>query len=298
LKAVIHADQPDLVHAHWSYEFALAAIYSNFPYLVTCHDSPVQVLKYMTNHYRFGRLLMALWVFRTAKKLTAVSPYLKDEIAKFTGTPIAVIPNPTPRESECSDLSEADIHSKMARPTIAMISNGWGKLKNTKPAMLAFNRLLAEHPQATLHIFGAGFEVNGPAHLWAEKNQVQENIVFHGPTQNAELLNFLREATLLLHPALQECCPLSLIEAMSCGLPVVGGESSGGVPWILDYGKAGALTDVSSPEKIASTLRQLLRDQKLYQSLRKNGLARVNQLFTKQSVLSAYEALYREIVIA
>ena len=296
LKIAINIDQPDIVHGHWSYEFALAAIYSNRPYVVTCHDSPLQVLKYMPNHYRFGRLLMALWVFRKAKFLTAVSPYLKDELKKFTKVDITVVPNPTPREPSENQADDFENTLDLTNPIIAMISNGWENRKNAKPAMLAFNQLLKNKPQATLHMFGFDLEVDGPANQWAQENNIAQNMVFHGPTTSTELLGFLKQSTLLLHPALEECCPLSLIEAMSFGLPVVGGEKSGGVPWILDYGKAGLLADVSNPSDMAEKMNILLENKKLYLKLRNQAIQRIKQLFTQDVVITSYEAVYLKIL--
>jgi L-malate glycosyltransferase len=296
LKAAIQIDQPDIVHAHWSYEFGLAAIYSNRPYVVTCHDSPLQVLKYIPNYYRLGRLLMAMWVFRKAKVLTAVSPYLKDELEKFTSTEIIVIPNPTPSEPTESQGAEFESTLDLTSPKIVMISNGWKNIKNTKPAMQAFNQLLANKPKATFHMFGVDFQVNGPAHQWAKENKIDQNMVFHGPTPSNELLDFLSHSTLLLHPSLEECCPLSLIEAMSFGLPVIGGEQSGGVPWVLDYGNAGLLADISSPTNMVEKMTAILGDKHFHLKLRIQSIQRVKKIFAKDAVATAYENVYYTIL--
>jgi L-malate glycosyltransferase len=294
LKNAIKIDRPDIIHAHWSYEFALAAIYSKIPFLITCHDSPLQVLKYLPNFYRFGRLLMAMWVFNKAKTLTAVSPYLKDEIKKFTSAKIIVVPNPAPKEPITTGIDENLLD--LSKPKIVMISNGWENRKNAKPALLAFNELLKKIPDATFHMFGFDFQIDGPAHHWAKQKNIDRNMLFHGPTPSTELLNFLKQSALLLHPALEECCPLSLIEAMSYGLPVVGGEKSGGVPWILDYGKAGLLADVSSPSMMAEKMNVILNDKGLYRDIQTKAIQRVDALFSKAVVANAYEDIYRNIL--
>jgi len=237
-----------------------------------------------------------MWVFRKAKFLTAVSPYLKDEISKFTKCEVMVIPNPSPRDPTGSDKIQAETTMGLNDPTITMISNGWAKLKNAKPAMQAFNELLKTIPNATFHMFGFDFQVNGPAHQWAKENQIHQNMVFHGPTTNIELLDFLSQSTILLHPALEECCPLSLIEAMSFGLPVIGGESSGGVPWILDFGNAGLLADVSSPIKMCEKINELLKNKQLYLNLREQSIQRVKLFFAQDAVASAYEEMYKFIL--
>ena len=112
----------------------------------------------------------------------------------------------------------------------------------------------------------------------------------------AEILVFLEQTALLLHPALEECCPLTLIEAMSCGVPVIGGKNSGGVPWVLDDGNAGLLADVSDPQNIAEKILSLLTNKELYTELSNKSLQRVQQLFTQSSVASAYEEIYKKIL--
>lgn len=85
---------PDVVHAHWTYEFALGALDSGVPHLVTCHDAPGAVLRYTRSPYRALRYLMARDVLRRARHLTAVSPYMADSARRLGGRNIAVIPNP------------------------------------------------------------------------------------------------------------------------------------------------------------------------------------------------------------
>lgn len=53
---------------------------------------------------------------------------------------------------------------------------------------------------------------------------------------------------------------MTLLEAHGAGLPIVGGVNSGGVPYVLDDGRAGWLTDVSDPRALASTLSRLIVD--------------------------------------
>ncbi len=67
--------KPDIVHAHWQYEWGWAALDSGIPTLLTCHDAPFQVLKAQRDLYRVIRLVMAAICLRKATHLTAVSPY-------------------------------------------------------------------------------------------------------------------------------------------------------------------------------------------------------------------------------
>ena len=96
----IRRQRPDIVHAHWTYEFARAALASGLPTLVTAHDAPLTILRHLRDPYRMARLAMALRVRAKHPPLTAVSPYLAERWRREMGwhSEIAVIPNITPFE--------------------------------------------------------------------------------------------------------------------------------------------------------------------------------------------------------
>lgn len=291
IENAIRIDKPDVVHAHWTYEFSLAAIASGVPHLVTCHDSPLQVLRFMPNLYRLGRYMMARRVFRNARQISAVSPYLKDQVQRYARAPITVIPNPIPLIL-AEETPAQRITADRAAPNIAMVLNGWGTMKNPEPALKAFRLLRETIPNARLHLFGFDFGPGEKAQSWAQAQGIDDGIIFHGPTPHALLFSRLRTMDVLLHPALEESCPMALVEAMTLGLPVVGGDKSGGVPWVLGGGAAGVLTDVRSPEAICRALARILQDAAEYDRIVHSGLTRVQQLFVPNVVAQEYEKMY------
>lgn len=297
IENAIRIDKPDVVHAHWTYEFSLAAIASGVPHLVTCHDSPRQVLRFMPNLYRFGRYMMARKVFRKARRLSAVSPYLKDQVQRYAKAPVAVIPNPMPL-TLAEETPAQRITADRAAPNIAMVLNGWDTRKNPEPALKAFRLLRETIPNARLHLFGSDFGPGEKAQSWARAHRIEEGVIFHGPTPHALLLSRLRAMDLLLHPALEESCPMALVEAMALGLPVVGGDKSGGVPWVLGDGEAGILTNVRSPGAIGRALSRILQDAAEYDRIVHSGLTRVQQLFMPNVVAQEYEKMYVSAVAA
>ena len=82
-------------------------------------------------------------------------------------------------------------------------------------------------------------------------------------------------------PSYQEGLPRAMIEAMSFGLPVIGGEQSGGVPWVLDYGNAGLLADISSPTNMVEKMTAILGDKHFYLKLRIQSIQRVKKYSPK-----------------
>lgn len=286
-------DAPDLVHAHWSYEFALAAIESGLPHLVTCHDAPQVVLRHAPNPYRLVRYFMARRVLRQAKHLTAVSPYLKHKIEGYARAPISVVPNPLP--SHPPHLTESTRQYDPARPRIAMVLNGWGALKNPQPALRAFAALRRKCPAAELSIMGSDYGPGGKAESWAHAQGLTAGVNFMGKQPYPVLLAKLAESDLLLHPSLEETFGMSIAEAMSLAVPVVGGQSSGAVPWVI--GDGGVVTDVTSVESIASALVGLLANPATRLSHAQAARARAEESFAAKQVADAYVENYEQVFV-
>jgi glycosyltransferase involved in cell wall biosynthesis len=287
-------EKPDIVHAHWSYEYAGAAIKSDFPYLVTVHDNAFQILGYFKNLYRFFRLLMSEKYLNTVKYASTVSPYMNKYVSKRCEN-VKIIPNPVNIL-----LNESEIHllinkklNKIVSPKICMIFNGWDSHKNGINAFFAFALLLSKIPNATLHLFGSGSEMFGEAYKSANKIGVS-NIYFNGPTDHKSLIDFLKESHLLLHPSLEESFGVVLIEAMSTGVPSIGGKNSGAVPWVINDNRL--LVDVKNPIEIADKMYELLSDIKLYESLALSGYLNVVNRFSAETVVERYLDYYEEII--
>lgn len=283
-------DAPDLVHAHWSYEFALAALESGLPHLVTCHDAPQVVLRYAPNLYRLVRYFMARRVLGQTQNLTAVSPYLQQKLSRYVGAPIVVVPNPLPPHPV--HLGTMNREYDPARPRIAMVLNGWGRLKNPKSALRAFATLRRNFPAAELSIMGCDYGAGGKAAAWARSQGLTDGVHFMGPQTYATLLSKLAESDLLLHPSLEETFSMSIAEAMSLGVPVIGGQASGAVPWVV--GEGGCLVDVRSEQAISQAAAGLLSDPQRLRHVSDRARSSAKSRFSPEAVAVAYEARYMQ----
>jgi glycosyltransferase involved in cell wall biosynthesis len=288
LEQAIRMDAPDVVHAHWAYEFALAAIASGKPHVVTCHDAPREVLKYMPNIYRFGRYLMARKAMRTAIALTTVSPYMRDLLGCSS---IEVIPNPLPPEIAQKAF---DLHRQLncAAPLVVMVANGWGKRKNAEAGMLAFASLRTALGGARLKLYGSDFGAGEAAHRWAVTHKVDAGMQFVGKLPYAALLGEIALGDVLLHPSLEESFGMVVAEAMALGVPVVGGQASGAVPWVIDAG--GVVADVTNVEAIAQALKQVISNPEGWQRMRALACQSAQSRFAPNVVADAYERLYQK----
>ena len=89
-----------------------------------------------------------------------------------------------------------------------------------------------------------------------------------------------------------EGLPLSVLEAMAAGLPVVASDV-GGVHELVVDGETGTLVVPNEPDALAGALRDLLLDPARRQQLGAAGLARARAEFTIERFRSAHLELYR-----
>ena len=291
--------QPELIHAHWTYQFSKAALDTGIPTVVTAHDAPWKIhtfQKWRAKPYWLMRALLASQVARHTCSLTTVSPYMASywRTAMRYSRDIAIVPN---------GLPEAAFHPPRqgARPqrpfTMATImSGGWDGLKNGAVAVKAFSLLRRELPDCRYIFLGTGTGHGESMQRWASSLGLEHGIEFRGTVPHASILNTLAtEVDVLLHSSIEESFGMTLIEAMAAGVPVVAGKDTGGPPWILDEGKAGVLVDVRRPDAIAQALCEVAVNQERRDQIGRAGYARARALFSIASVATSYLRLYAEL---
>jgi glycosyltransferase involved in cell wall biosynthesis len=286
----------DILHAHWTYEYALAAQATGLPYLVTAHDAPFNVLRHNFIPYRIARTLMACKAVRQTRHLSAVAPYVANHLKRclFYRRPIRIIPNGMPD----AIFNRVKTEKPPDTPTtFATVLVGWSGYKNSEAAVLAFASLRKTCPDCRLIMFGAGHGSGEPAEQWAWTRGLEDGIEFAGQLPYEQLIRRLRdEVDILVHPALEEAQPMALIEPMAMGIPVIAGQNSGGVPWTLDHGKAGILVDVTRPERIAEAMLRLARNKEERQQTGQAGLSEAKRRFHIRVVGDAYLQAYQDIL--
>lgn len=291
LQRAIAAARPDLLHAHWSYEYAWAALRSGLPHVVTCHDSPFTIARFYRGFrlagYRWLRAFIAWHVLRSARSVTTVSPYMVDQVQPLCRVPVQVVPNPLGREAFGLVRSV-----ETGRCRVLMVCNGWGLRKNPEPALRAFARLAGVLPQAELVLLGADFGPGEAAERWWRMQGLQGRVRFEGARPYAEVLGWMSRSELLLHPSLEESFGAVVAEALAIGLPVVAGQASGAVPWIV--GELGRLVDVRSPAAMAEALLALLADERQRQRLGEAARVAMGQRFSVERVTAGYTAAYAQ----
>jgi glycosyltransferase involved in cell wall biosynthesis len=107
-----------------------------------------------------------------------------------------------------------------------------------------------------------------------KRSGVAERVVFAGSVPDNRMPSLYRGALALVFPSLYEGFGLPVLEAMSCGTPVITSNSSS-LPEVA--GGAGLLVNPESVEELASVIDHLLSDEALQEELRTKGLLRAKE---------------------
>jgi N-acetyl-alpha-D-glucosaminyl L-malate synthase BshA len=119
----------------------------------------------------------------------------------------------------------------------------------------------------------------------------QHKVEHLGMQENLETL--LPQADLFLSASETESFGLSMLEAMSCGVPCVS-TAVGGVAEVL--GDTGRLAPFGSPEALANAALPLLQDGALHARLSLAARERAVTHFATERIVAKYESIYRRIV--
>lgn len=86
-----------------------------------------------------------------------------------------------------------------------------------------------------------------------------------------------------------------MIEAMACGVPVIG-SSSGAIPEVL--GKAGLIFQERNVSDLTEKIKMLQRDERLRSELSQEGLQRVRENYTHDKIVEKTVEVYKEVLTA
>lgn len=283
--AGLNLGNPDVVTAHWSYEFALGAISTGLPTMVTVRDVPRVVFRMQPIPYRMVRWGMHRVVMRKATKLAFNSPYTQLALRHPRARAGVVLPNAVPDSSfRLSRRPLPDVHALR----VISVNHGFSRRKNVGALLEAFALVSRQLPGVRLTLVGDGFEQGGAAETWAKARGLEQGVSFAGALVHDEVLRRIEASDVLVHPSLEESFGYTLIEAMSVGTPVIAGRTSGAAPWVVADGTAGLLVDVSTPESIATAIVTLCTSAERWQQLRERAFAMVRARFSASSVAAAY----------
>jgi glycosyltransferase involved in cell wall biosynthesis len=181
---------------------------------------------------------------------------------------------------------------ELALPEGARVVGTVGNLRAVKnQAMLieAFAPLASADPHLHLAILGEGSERGG---LEERLRALRLEGRVHLAGRRDDARSWLGHFDLFVLPSLSEGLPLSLLEAMAAGCPVIA-SSVGGIPEAVGDGREGLLVPPGSAPALTRAMRRLLRDRALARLLGEAAARTAAERFDGARMTAAYLELYR-----
>jgi glycosyltransferase involved in cell wall biosynthesis len=201
--------------------------------------------------------------------------------------------SPAPQAESKPDLApegSTDASATAGCDSILFLSN-LGVKKGIFVLLEAFTDVVAAIPGCRLTIVGGGKE--SPEIEQIVKQQPwRENVTIHGRIPREDSVAFYRSHTLYTLPSFGEPYATTVLEAMSCGMPVVTTDL-GGVPYLI-LPDGGLAVPARDPSALAAGLVQLLRSPDLARKMGQRNRAKILAENTWKAVVDGLEQVYTQ----
>jgi glycosyltransferase involved in cell wall biosynthesis len=302
----------------WSARRALARLSAQeCPDVVWCHSHALTALAAAPLKKRFGfRVLMTThgdifdrpkgtysreltWfykgvtpsAYRHADRVHALSPNMASLAIEHGASPdrVRVIPSGMdPAEIGATHSRERPADSFMPADTLRLLYVG--SLWNVKGVDVFLRAAAALLPlKFSIHLIGDGPERRALEALAADLG-IGSAVIFHGPAPREQMAAHCAQADLLCVPSLSEAFSTVTLEAMLCGLPVVG-SNTGGIPALITEGETGHLATPGDAASLAQCIRKATVSRDHLAALGANGQARARSDFTWHAIGDRLSAL-------
>nr|WP_246125680.1 N-acetyl-alpha-D-glucosaminyl L-malate synthase BshA [Alkalicoccus halolimnae] len=289
---VIKQEKLDILHVHYAIPHAVSAflakemVNGQVKIVTTLHGTDITVLGYdpsLSNMIRFG--------IEKSDAVTAVSTDLIrqteqllktrvpiDTVYNFIDERIYYPRNPVSLKQELGIGEQTKV--------LSHVSN-FRKVKRVEDVVYTFQKVFAQI-DAKLLLIGDGPELPVIRELVKDLGLDKQVYITGSQKRVADLLS-ISDIKLLMSS--KESFGLVLLEAMACGVPVIG-TNIGGIPEVIEHGQSGFICSLGDTDEAAAYALKILKDEKLQKKMAAAALQRAKTTFNKNDIVSQYELIY------
>jgi L-malate glycosyltransferase len=293
---VIQREDLDLLHVHYAIPHAVCAILAkqmsrkDVKIVTTLHGTDITVLGYdasLSDAIRFG--------IEESDSVTAVSNSLITETydlikpQKHINAIYNFIDERVYHKVSSDHLREE--YGILPNEKIIIHVSNFRSVKRVPDVVKAFAKMVAKMP-AKLLLVGDGPDISIVNRL-AEELHIRNHVLFLGKQDNLEELYSISDLMLLLSE--KESFGLVALEAMACGVPVIG-TNVGGIPEVIKDSKTGYICELGDIDTVVVKALHLLSDEKLHQQFSKDSIQRVQEHFHGEKIVQQYEDIYYQLM--
>lgn len=285
----------DIYHFYFGLPTGLLALYVRWfrkkPYIISLRGSDVP--GYDTNRWYLQPLHVILrplsrFIWSRAAAVVALSKNLRD-LAHLTAPDldIGVIGN-----AVCTDLFPQKQHGNLSKPVRLTCVCRLVKRKGIEHLLDAMQSLKNEG--FLLEIVGTGDQEQSVRRLIEEKGLTNE-VTMVGYVPRNCLAERYHASDIFVLPSLSESFGQVLLEAMSCGLPIVASRV-GGIPETVEDGVNGLLVEPGCSASLAGAIRRLANDPDLCAKFGDNNARLARSHYGWSTIATRYEEVYAQAV--
>lgn len=309
LMRILGRDQPQIVHTHAAKAGTLGRLAA---LLLPARDRPVLVHTFhghsLSGYFSSRRERLFLWIERALAKRTdrliAVSEEVRDELVGFGVAPkerFEVIHLGFELRRFCADDTERALRRGRLRAELGVRRHA--QLVTLVARLVPIKRVdrflrvaesLSSRTDAHFLIVGDG-ELHEQLQGSAEATMLGDRLTWAGFRLDMPDVYFASDVTVLTSD--NEGTPVSLIEALAAGVPVVS-TKVGGVPSVVRDGETGLSAHVGDENGLAEAVFRLLNDFDGAARLAAAGREHVFQSFSLDQLVERIDELYRELLAA
>ncbi len=292
----------DIIHAHGAKAGLITRLALHLgrrqrsPVVVSYHNEILPTSRSL--HKRRLRSYMEKLLRDGTAHFIAVSPGIQEELIQEIGCPrqkVSFIPNGIRIEGVGEPADHLRERAHWGWPEDAYIVGTAARLtweKGIDILLTALSQAVKAEPQLRLVIMGDG-PLEADLRQMTKTLGLDDHVRFLGYLDNARSLFPAFDAFVL--PSRTEGWPLSIMEAMAAGLPVVA-TRVGGIPELVQDGKNGILVEPGEVDRLHEALVTLVRDPVRARDWGQKAATHARERFHAQAMVSQVEAVYRGII--
>ncbi len=293
LAYLLKKERVDIVHTHLyraNTPGRMAAILAKVPVIIA-NEHNIDSWK-TPSQMRMDRFLSQF-----TDKIIAVSNEVKEFYVNEVGIPenkLEVIYNGVDLKRFEKDFDKKKKKKELGLPLSLPLVGTIGRLqpqKDHKTFLKASSLILKKFPKVHFLIVGGG-SLRRELEDFTKNLEIEKNVHFLGERKDIEEILPLMDIFVLTSK--REGFPITVLEAMACGVPVVA-TSVGGTPEIIEDGKTGFLIPPENPHLLSEAIINLLKNEELGKEMGKYGKERV-KLFSIEKMVKRTEFLYDKLL--
>lgn len=294
--------KPDIVHIHSSFgpsfyrkmPFIYMASWAKIPIINHIHGADFDEFYVNVSENKKEKIRK---VYSKCSLLIALSKEWKERLSQIVPSEkVVVIEN-------YSTLHEDALNQRIERNcnNTVLFLGELGKRKGCYDIPNVIKMVKESIPNVRFVLAGAGSDADEKnIKQLIEDKGVRENTVFPGWVRGEEKDRLLREADVFFLPSYNEGMPMSVLDAMGYGLPIVS-TNVGGIPKIVHDGENGICCDAGSIDILSEGIVTLLNNKEKREKAERESILIVKNGYSLEahlkSIQSVYENLYNKCII-